>query len=281
VLVTCNYKLTFDAVRSALPHDNCWLLVVDTRGINVWCAGGKGTFSAEEVAYQVNRAQLAELVSHRKLTLPQLAANGIAAFKLPGLCGFRGEFGPISAAMLPEYLASRKTEERMRSVTFTLGERAILIPVEILQRWKTLLFLAVGFFLLSGLGPQLFSVKAAVSRSLVLLAATGVGICGGAVLTPLLLPWLPARQFWVKGLLPGIVLAILFLATAGTGGKILATLTIFCWICAVSSYLAMSFTGCTPYTSLSGVAREMRSGLMLQLGLAATALVAWIVTPFF
>jgi len=280
VLVTCNYKLTFDAVRSSLPHGSCWLLVVDTRGINVWCAGGKGTFSAEEVAYQVNRAQLTELVSHRKLTLPQLAANGVAAFKLPGLCGFRGEFGPISAAMLPEFLANRIVDERMRSVTFNLRERAILIPVEILQRWKTLFLLAIGFFLISGLGPQLFSVKSALSRSLLLLTATGVGICGGAVLTPLLLPWLPARQFWLKGLLPGVVLGLLFLAAANTGGKTLPTIAVFCWISAVSSYMAMSFTGCTPYTSLSGVAREMRSGLMLQLGLAAAALAMWLVTPF-
>ena len=42
VLVTGNYKLTFDAVREALDGRDAWLLVVDSRGINVWCAAGKG-----------------------------------------------------------------------------------------------------------------------------------------------------------------------------------------------------------------------------------------------
>jgi CO dehydrogenase/acetyl-CoA synthase gamma subunit (corrinoid Fe-S protein) len=38
VLVTANYKLSFDAVRKELKHTHAWLLVLDTRGINVWCA---------------------------------------------------------------------------------------------------------------------------------------------------------------------------------------------------------------------------------------------------
>ena len=50
MLVTANYKLTFDQLRSSLDELDAWLLVVDTRGINVWCAAGKGTFCAEEVA---------------------------------------------------------------------------------------------------------------------------------------------------------------------------------------------------------------------------------------
>ncbi len=79
VLVTANYKLSFDALRRELAGSNVWILVVDTRGINVWCAAGKGTFSAEEIAYQVARAQLDQIVSHRELLLPQLSANGVAA----------------------------------------------------------------------------------------------------------------------------------------------------------------------------------------------------------
>ena len=44
VLVTANYKLSFDALRFCLGGVDAWLLVVDTRGINVWCAAGKGSF---------------------------------------------------------------------------------------------------------------------------------------------------------------------------------------------------------------------------------------------
>lgn len=44
VLVTANYKLTFDHLRSALEGISAWILVLDTRGVNVWCAAGKKIF---------------------------------------------------------------------------------------------------------------------------------------------------------------------------------------------------------------------------------------------
>ena len=77
VLVTANYKLSFDALRKELVGINAWLLVIDTRGINVWCAAGKGTFSAEEIAYQVHKANLDQIVTHTEILLPQLSANGV------------------------------------------------------------------------------------------------------------------------------------------------------------------------------------------------------------
>ena len=56
MLVTANYKLSFDSLRFALATIDAWLLVTDTRGINVWCAAGKGTFSASEVCEVVRRS---------------------------------------------------------------------------------------------------------------------------------------------------------------------------------------------------------------------------------
>ncbi len=53
VLVTANYKLTFDALRKELSSVDAWILVLDTRGINVWCAAGKSLFSTEEVIKRV------------------------------------------------------------------------------------------------------------------------------------------------------------------------------------------------------------------------------------
>ena len=40
VLVSANYKLTFDTLRKNLSGLDCWLLILDTRGVNVWCAAG-------------------------------------------------------------------------------------------------------------------------------------------------------------------------------------------------------------------------------------------------
>ncbi|NQU84700.1 MAG: acetyl-CoA synthase subunit gamma, partial [Mariniphaga sp.] len=44
VIVTSNYKLSFDIVRKNLKGINAWVLVLQTYGVNVWCAAGKGTF---------------------------------------------------------------------------------------------------------------------------------------------------------------------------------------------------------------------------------------------
>ncbi|SHO50282.1 CO dehydrogenase/acetyl-CoA synthase delta subunit [Desulfopila aestuarii DSM 18488] len=279
VIVTANYKLTFDAVRSSLATQNLWLLVVDTRGINVWCAAGKGTFSTEEVAYQVRKARLTEIVSHRKLILPQLAASGVAAIRLKDMTSFRAAFGPLRIADLPRYLSGSIDDfEQMRSITFTAKERLVLIPVEVCMMYKQLALSILFVVLISGIGPDIFSARMAISRTWQFILATGLAILAGAVITPLALPWLPGRQFWLKGLSVSIFAGLIFTSLSSSG--VTATLALALWILAVGSYLAMNFTGSTPYTSLSGVEAEMRKGLPVQIGLAALALLLWLVAPF-
>ena len=279
VLVTSNYKLTFDALRRELAGLDAWILVIDTRGINVWCAAGKGTFSAEEVAFQVQRAQLDKLVSHRELILPQLSANGVAAREVRRLCGFKARFGPILAAHLPEFLRTGQAGETMRTVTFTLRERAVLVPLELCIVGKPLLIAGLLFFVLSGISPEFFSFSAAGSRGATLLLATLTAIVAGAALTPLLLPWIPFRQFWLKGAILGGITAVLF--TAGiTDAGVVEKAALFLWISGCASFLAMNFTGSTPFTSLSGVAKEMRRGLPFQIVSTGIAAIFWLAGPF-
>jgi len=280
VLVTANYKLSFDALRQKLMGINAWILVVDTRGINVWCAAGKGTFSAEEIAYQIQRANLDQVVTHREVVLPQLSANGVAAHELKRLCGFRGRFGPILAADLPKFLHDGEADEDMRTVTFTLRERAVLIPLEICMLWKQVGIAVVIFFILSGISPDFFSPAMAINRGIVLVLATVTAILAGAAVTPLLLPWLPFRQFWLKGAIMGSIASLLLLFLGWQSMGSFDKITVFLWTIGCSSYLAMNFTGSTPFTSLSGVAKEMRRGLTLQIGAVALALVFWVVGPF-
>ena len=281
VLVTANYKLSFDSLRFSVSGIDAWLLVADTRGINVWCAAGKGTFSAGEVSDLVRRSRLAEVVSHRRLVLPQLAAPGVTAREVTRDCGFSVRFGPVRATDLPAWLErDGQGDEAMREVTFTLAERAVLIPVELYLLARPLVGLVVLALFLSGIGPGVFSPAAAVQRGVLLLGATGLGILAGAVLVPLLLPWLPARQFWLKGVYTGLAVAALArpLVAAGLSGVEQVALAL--WAVAVSSYLAMNFTGSTPFTSLSGVEREMRRGLPVQLLAVGAAAVLWVVAPF-
>ena len=53
VFVTANYTLSFDALRSALIGIDGYILALNTYGINVWCAAGKGTFGTDELVRQI------------------------------------------------------------------------------------------------------------------------------------------------------------------------------------------------------------------------------------
>ena len=106
VLVTANYKMSFDYLRRELSGRNVWILVLDTKGINVWCAAGKGTFGTEELIKRIASSGLKEIVSHRQLILPQLGAPGVAAHTVKKISGFKVYYGPIRAKDLPAYLDS-------------------------------------------------------------------------------------------------------------------------------------------------------------------------------
>ncbi len=104
VLVTANYKMSYDIVRRTMAGRNVWLLVLETYGINVWCAAGKGTFGTGELVRRVTSSGLARVVSHRRLILPILGAPGVAAHQVLQRCGFSVSYAAIRAADLPEYL---------------------------------------------------------------------------------------------------------------------------------------------------------------------------------
>ena len=49
VIVTGNYTETVRRVRAALKGENVWLLVANSKGINVWCAAGGGHLTHHDV----------------------------------------------------------------------------------------------------------------------------------------------------------------------------------------------------------------------------------------
>jgi hypothetical protein len=281
VFVTANYKLSFDALRKELAEINAWILVADTRGINVWCAAGKGTFSADEIALQVQRSQLAEIVSHRELILPQFGATGVASHTLNKLCGFKGVYGPLRAEDIPAFLQNeQQTDEQMRSVTFSVWERLVLVPVEIALIWKPFAIVLLALFILSGIGPDIFNIESAIGRGMNGAWGTILAILAGALLTPILLPWIPGRQFWFKGLQVAGLTGLVFIFTVMSEATLMEKTGILFWIIALASYMAMNFTGATPYTSLSGVEKEMRKGLPVQIITATLATVLWVTAAF-
>jgi hypothetical protein len=251
VLVTGNYKLTLDWLRRELAGRNLWLLVLDTRGINVWCAAGKGTFATGEVIGRIQATGLERVVSQRSLILPQLAAPGVAAHEVKAGSGFSVVYGPVRAADLPRFLdAGLRADAAMRTVAFTVAERLRVVPVELAFALKYYLFyliLVVAGLFLAGHGgwPGVIALAAPVLGAIV----------AGTVLVPLLLPVIPLRSFAWQGLLVGLVMAAavswpLRPAPLQWVGNLLL-------LPVLSAILALNFTGSTTFTCQSGVNREI------------------------
>jgi len=285
VLVTANYKMSFDRLREALSKRHAWMLVLDTNGINVWCAAGKGTFGTDELVRRIEFSQLNRVVSHTELILPQLAGPGVAAHKVKKRTGFNVLYGPIQAADLPAFLdAGMKATRNMRRKTFTMYERVVLIPVELVSALKWALLILPAFFLLGGLGaPSGFWQGVLNDGFFAVLNLLGA-LLAGAVLTPILLPWLPGRAFSQKGLIMGLI-TTLFIALFGAFYLNIRQdyMNILAWFFlapALSAYLAMNFTGASTYTSLSGVKKEMRWAVPLEIVGGVAGFTLWVGSRF-
>jgi hypothetical protein len=281
VLVTANYKLSFDALRRELGSLDAWILVIDTRGINVWCAAGKALFSTREVVHRVQQTGLKKLVRHNRLILPQLAATGVSALGVKKEIGFKVLWGPIKARDIQQFIADGcKAEKSMRRVTFALPERVVLVPVELSHLPKPTIWVLLAAFLLSGIGTNFFSFNVAWSRGLMVLTAYIAGILAGAVAAPVLLPWVPGRAFALKGTLTGAVAGLAVVAIFRSNLMWLEDTALLLFTMVISSYLTMNFTGSTPFTSPSGVEKEMRRAIPLQAAAALIAVVAWVTAAF-
>jgi hypothetical protein len=249
VFVTANYTLSFDALRSALGGIDGYIMVLDTKGINVWCAAGKGTFGTDELVNRIELTGLHNVVNHRVLILPQLGATGVGGHEVKRRSGFMVEYGPVRAKDLPEYLKSHRATPEMRQVRFNLNDRLVLIPVELVHVLLPMAVAAVLLFFVGGLFASATAVAAILS---------------GVVLFPIFLPWLPTSDFSVKGFILGGLVALPFALRIYSG-----TATPEWWLRGawalifllamppVTSYLALNFTGSTPFTSKSGVRHEI------------------------
>ena len=248
VFVSANYTLSFDAVRTALAGTDCYILVLDTKGINVWCAAGKGTFGTAELVRRIASSGLSNVVRHRSLILPQLSAPGISAHEVKRRSGFSVEYGPVRASDLPEYIKTRKATPEMRRVQFPMKDRLVLTPVELIHViFPTIAATIILYFLA---GP--LAALAAITTAL-----------AGTVLFPVLLPFIPTHDFSTKGLILGGIVAIPFAIFYATNSAVpfwanlLVPTVLLLIMPSLTAYLALNFTGCTTFTSRTGVKKEI------------------------
>jgi hypothetical protein len=199
---------------------------------------------------RIEVTRLKDIVKHRNIILPQLGASGVSAHEVKERTGFSVEYGPIRASDLSEYLRTQRATPEMRKVTFTLAERFVLIPVELVYFILPAIVLGTIQYFFGGL-----------MATIILLSA----ILAGVAVFPILLPWLPTRDFATKGLILGaaVVLPFVVARIASTGDDVVLWKQVL-WAAArflimtpITAFLALNFTGSTTYTSRSGVKREM------------------------
>jgi ubiquinone/menaquinone biosynthesis C-methylase UbiE/NAD-dependent dihydropyrimidine dehydrogenase PreA subunit len=194
VIITGNFHLTVRRVERALASQNCYLLVVQSKGINVWCASAGGEMNTHSIITALKTSDIGSLVDHRELILPQLSAPGMNTKLLKKVSGWKGKWGPVYAGSLPEFLESGQTKtQEQRTVRFDIPFRMEMlfamnsllwlffaaIAITIHPAWAvvmTLIFWGSGFVLYAGY--NILPFKSGWSKAL-MLAIVSVAVLVG------------------------------------------------------------------------------------------------------
>ena len=280
VFASANYKLSFDILRKALKGLSAWILVLDTKGINVWCAAGKGTFGTEELVKRIGGVKLGNFLNHRRIILPQLGAVGVNADSVFKRTGFKVYFGPVYAKDIKAYLNSgrRKTQE-MREIKFSMLDRLILTPREIIPAINKFIIFAAIMLLFFGIQPTDILFKSAWVYGETFLLLGLASIISGSFITPVFLPFIPFRSFALKGWITGMLLTALVIFQFNTPElkNILIFTAAVLFFPMASSYLALQFTGSTTFTNMSGVKKELKTALPVYLISTALSIILLLI----
>lgn len=258
VLVSANYKLSFDVLRRELEGLNVWILVIDSKGVNVWCAAGEGTFGTQELVERVKLTQLERIVSIKKLIVPQLGAPGISAHIVQTSCGFQVMYGPVRANDIKKYLdAGMKASQRMRRVDFGVIDRLTVSWLEFALAIKAVILgtaLLAGLVVLASVIPIWTGLREELKLLLVLF---WVSVLSGTIFNAVLLPFLPGRAFSFKGGFLGLLVCAGIIYASGQHLAAITWISLILMGSGISAFLALNFTGASTYTSLSGVKKEI------------------------
>lgn len=200
VLVTCNFDLTVKRLTRALRGVDAWLLVCESKGVNVWCAAGADEFNTHSVVSAVKTSGVADRVDHRELILPPLGAPGVCAHEVRRQTGWAVRWGPVRAEDIPRFLADDgRRDEAMKRVTYDWRERidtalGSLFPFYLIGAvvfalfWRDLLvdYLAVGAgaFLVFMLACPWIPGRRGLTKVIVLDALLGMILIGIELLLP-------------------------------------------------------------------------------------------------
>jgi ubiquinone/menaquinone biosynthesis C-methylase UbiE len=258
VMVTANYQLTVRRVGSALRNQDAYLLVADTRGENVWCAARGDKFSIKEVAEVIKATRINELVKHRKIILPQLAAGGINHREVKKVTGWKARFGPVYAEDIPTYLRTGKKTEKQRTVSFRLRER---LEMAFQQSFFLSKFFFLWVFLASLLGRMILPTFEIFEITILLLPILWLSY----LLFALSFPLFPTRSFLKRSIMYGLFLAVLLatLSQVVHDGNLFSISQWFVIGFAMGHFLGMDYSGATPISKPTDIDNEYSTMIIL------------------
>ncbi|HUH79420.1 MAG TPA: acetyl-CoA decarbonylase/synthase complex subunit gamma [Methanoregula sp.] len=107
VLLTTNYALTYFTVESDIKAASidCYLIVIDTGGLSVESAVAGRYLNAESIAASLADSGVTDLVSHRNLVIPGLAAR--LSGEAEEVTGWKVLVGPKDSSGLAQFLKAR------------------------------------------------------------------------------------------------------------------------------------------------------------------------------
>jgi len=278
-VLTASYRFTFDLLRRGLAGVGCWVLVLDTRGLDVASAAAGGRFSTDEVVTGILASRLERVVRHRRIVLPGLAAPGVDASEVRARTGFESIAGPRGLDGLADLLEGRPRVEAR--VTFTAWDAVALVPSEVGRSLRSYPAFAFASILFAGLGPGGVSLGRALGGSWTLLVLGLGAVLAGSGVAPVVHAALRFVPLWVAGEAAGLGVAAALLQAARLSAGMDPFLQAACWLFfpAASAALAARFREAMPAAGPVPVAarRKTAPAVIALAALAAAAAAAALV----
>ncbi len=248
MIVTCNYHMTVFLVWRKMRRIPVRVLVIDTKGINVWCSAGKGQFNAQEILKQLAKYPKEILTNEAKLQLilPKLSLSGV---KLSDLRPYDIDpiIGPIYLEELPAFLTKRPFKNSIDShYKFDLRDRLFtLIPTfiqfTVYLGIGAIVLLAIHLWLNTGIWWQVIPIGLTITTIYILM-----------------FPWLPTKSFAKKGISLFFILSALFVAILNHYGihRVLDWVFYVSFTVGASLFFSLYYTGNSGVSNYSEVRRE-------------------------
>jgi hypothetical protein len=238
-------KSVYDSLRK--ENIDCFLLIIDSDGINVWCAAGGGHFTHTQILEAIRLYDVKDQINHTSLILPQLSATGVDRNVL-AKTGWKAIFGPVDIKDVSSFLKKLTKDPSASKVTFNFV-------------FRTLMGIQHAFFLICVLFLPLLSLLGVLGVLKVPLATFWISVVLQllviSMITNFLFIWAYpifdfTRSFFNKGLLVALINSSITLGFLLIQGRSDSTLTIIFWIALiiiVSLFVVLDLAGNTPYTN--------------------------------